>query len=159
MKEDIIAILPEYIEKFGIGSRIYKERSSLLDKRSPRHVLKNLYDKKGKDKKLVDKRIEEKLQLKRNFPYIIDENHVFFSIKVRDSLYDRQTRAFVNVKYVRKVEDSRIILMTGEVIESLNQEKSIKANRNIAMIFYYEQMIKTLANTYEAINFIKENFA
>lgn len=65
MTEDIIAILPESIAGVGIGSRIYRVESTELDTRTPTHYLKNMYDARGKTKKLVDKYINRRIQIGR----------------------------------------------------------------------------------------------
>lgn len=157
MTTDIIAILPEEINRIGIGSRIYYVDRSELDMRTPTHFLKNLYDQKGKRKKLVDKQIKNKVQIARNYPYPIDKNHVFFAFKVRNSHYDDQQRGFVNVKYVDKIENSNIILTTGEVIASLNKEKALLNNRRNAQLLYYMSLVESLVDNYEAVKYVREN--
>ncbi len=158
MTDDIIAILPESIAGVGIGSRIYRVESTELDTRTPTHYLKNMYDARGKTKKLVDKYINRRIQIARNFPYVIDTDHVFFSIKFRTSSYDDQTRAFVNVKYVDRIEDSSVVLVTGERIDSLNVKDTLISNRINAMVFYLELMAKSLADCNRNINYIREKF-
>lgn len=157
MSVDIIAILPEQINRLGIGSRIYYVDRSELDMRTPTHFLKNFYDRKGKKKKLVDKQIKNKCQIGRNFPYLIDKNHVFFAFKIRNSQYDDQQRGFVNVKYVEKIENSNIILTTGEVIASLNKEKALLNNRRNAQLLYYMSLVESLVDNYEAVKYVREN--
>ena len=158
MSEDIIAILPESIKGLGLGSRVYYLSSCKLDPRTPTHFLKNMYDAKGKSKKLVDSYIKDRIQIGRNFPYVIDKDHVFFSFKFRQAPYDDQGRGFVNVKYVDRIEDSSIYLITGERIDSLNVEKTLISNRIIALVFYLELMAKALADSHTAISYIREKF-
>ena len=141
MYANIIAILPEQIKGKGIYSRIYREDKSVLDQRHPALFLKNLYDEKGKSKRQVDKKIKENYQIYRNIPYVIDSNHVFFAFKIRNSTIDENNRAFINVKYIQKIKDTSIILDTGEEIETLNKEKSLISNRNLAKSLLLEEML------------------
>lgn len=157
MKREILAILPEPMERVGIVSRIYYTDTTETDKRTPTHFLKNSYDRKGKSKKLVDKKIKLKTQIKRNYPYVIDKDHVFFAFKIRESKYDDQQRGFVNVKYVDKIQGSTIILTTGEEISSLNTEKTLLSNRKNAQLLYYMSLVETMADNFMAIQYVREN--
>lgn len=142
MYANIIAILPEQIKGKGIYSRIYREDKSILDQRTPALFLKNLYETKGKNKRQVDKNIKENYQIYRNIPYPIDSNHVFFAFKIRNTDIEENNRAFINVKYVQKIEDTKIILDTGEEIRTLNKEKSLITNRNLAKSLLLEEILK-----------------
>ena len=142
MYENIIAILPEQIKGKGIYSRIYREDNSTLDQRNPALYLKNLYELRGKSKKQMDKKIKENYQIYRNIPYAIDSNHVFFAFKIRNTDIEENNRAFINVKYIQKIKGETIILDTGEEIQTLNKEKSLIANRNLAKSLLFEEMLK-----------------
>lgn len=157
MKREILAILPEPMVRVGIVSRIYYTDNIEIDKRTPTHFLKNSYDRKGKSKKLVDKKIKAKTQIKRNYPYVIDKDHVFFAFKIRESKYDDQQRGFVNVKYVDKIQGSTIILTTGEEISSLNTEKTLLSNRKNAQLLYYMSLVETMTDNFMAIQYVREN--
>ena len=141
MYENIVAILPEQIKGKGIYSRIYREGKSVLDQRHPALLLKNLYEERGKSKKQVDKKIKENYQIYRNLPYAIDSNHVFFAFKLRNTDIEENNRAFINVKYIDKIKDATIILDTGEEIQTLNKEKSLIANRNLAKSLLLEEIL------------------
>lgn len=141
MYQNIIAILPEQIKGRGIYSRIYREDKSILDQRHPALLLKNLYDIKGKSKRQVDKKIKENYQIYRNLPYVIDSNHVFFAFKIRNTDIEENNRAFVNVKYIQKIKETKIVLDTGEEIETLNKEKSLILNRNLAKALLLEEIL------------------
>lgn len=141
MYDNIVAILPEQIKGKGIYSRIYREGKSILDQRHPALFLKNLYEERGKSKKQVDKKIKEKYQIHRNIPYQIDSNHVFFAFKIRNTDIEENNRAFINVKYIDKIKDATIILDTGEEIETLNKEKSLITNRNLAKSLLLEEIL------------------
>lgn len=142
MYKNIIAILPEQIKGKGIYSRIYREDNSTLDQRSPALYLKNLYEERGKSKRQMDKKIKENYQIYRNIPYAIDSNHVFFAFKIRNTDIEENNRAFINVKYIQKIKGETIILDTGEEIQTLNKEKSLIANRNLAKSLLFEEMLK-----------------
>lgn len=142
MYKNIIAILPEQIKGKGIYSRIYREDNSILDQRNPALYLKNLYEERGKSKKQIDKKIKENYQIYRNIPYPIDSNHVFFAFKIRNTDIEENNRAFINVKYIQKIKGETIILDTGEEIQTLNKEKSLIANRNLAKSLLFEEMLK-----------------
>lgn len=158
MREDIIAILPEHKAGFGIGSRVYGVSSSEFDPKTPTHLLERMYQTRGKSKKFVDRYIKSRIQLGRNYPYIIDCDQVFFAFKARIEAFDYKARGFVNVKYVEKIEDSCILLLTGERLDTLSSEKVLVANRNNALIFYYEEMIKAMDASRTAVSFVKKKF-
>lgn len=142
MYANIIAILPEQIKGKGIYSRIYREDNSILDQRNPALYLKNLYEERGKSKKQTDKKIKENYQIYRNIPYQIDSNHVFFAFKIRNTDIEENNRAFINVKYIQKIKGETIILDTGEEIQTLNKEKSLISNRNLAKSLLLEEILK-----------------
>ncbi len=144
MQHFIIAIMPELVKGYGISSIMYTEEKIIKDKRSPELILKNLYEKKGKSKKIVDKHIKKKSQIKRNLPYVIDQNHVFFPCKIRNTQIKDNNRAFVNVRYVKEIANNSIILITEEQIATINTEKTLIQNKNLACLMLYEQMIEYL---------------
>ncbi len=154
--EDIIAIMPEAIPGYGIGSIIYTTEKAKTDKRSPTLILKNIYDELGKKKKLIDRQIKKTTGVRRNFPYVIDHNNVLFPVKYRKSSYDKDTRAFVNVKYVEDIVGSDLILTTGNKILTLNDYKALRTNRLIAMICFQEEIIKILSASFDAYYFAKK---
>ena len=132
MYHEIIAILPEQVKGKGIYSRIYREDKTILDDRHPALYLKNLYEKKGKNKKQMDKKIKRDYQIYRNIPYAIDSNHVFFAFKLRNTDFLENNRAFINVKYIKEIKKSTLVLTSGEEIETLNQNKSLIQNKTLA---------------------------
>lgn len=145
MFTDIIAIMPEQVKGKGIYSRIYKEDESILDQRTPALFLKNLYEEKGKSKKQMDKKIKATYQIYRNIPYVIDANQVFFPFKIRNTPFAENNRVFINVKYVSKIKDTTIVLVSGEEIQTLSNNKSLIQNRNLAKALHLEEiLVKTL---------------
>ena len=154
MFDDFIAILPEQIKGKGICARLYTRTDSVLDDRSPTLFLKNMYDQRGRHKKKIDKLIRERFQIKRNIPYVIDSRMVFFAFKYRKSSYDKQTRGFVNVKYVERIVGSNILLKTGEIIETLSSEKSLIYNRILAQALLAEELLIVMRDNDEAIRYV-----
>ena len=154
MNELIIAILPEYVKGKGIYSRVYSEDGAYLDQRGPALFLKNLYYDHGKDKQRIDKHIKVNYQIHRNLPYVIDSNGVFFPFKYRKSDYDKETRAFVNVKYVERIENSEIVLITGERISTLASEKALISSKNLAQSLMFEEMVRILREQNSSIRFL-----
>lgn len=147
MYHEIIAILPEQVKGKGIYSRIYREDKTILDDRHPALYLKNLYEKKGKNKKQMDKKIKRDYQIYRNIPYDIDSNHVFFAFKLRNTDFLENNRAFINVKYIKEIKKSTLVLTSGEEIETLNQNKSLIQNKILAKALLLEEILtKTLEN-------------
>lgn len=147
MYYEIIAILPEQVKGKGIYSRIYREDKTILDDRHPALYLKNLYEKKGKNKKQMDKKIKRDYQIYRNIPYAIDSNHVFFAFKIRNTDFLENNRAFINVKYIKEIKKSILVLTSGEEIETLNQNKSLIQNKILAKALLLEEILtKTLEN-------------
>lgn len=147
MYHEIIAILPEQVKGKGIYSRIYREDKTILDDRHPAIYLKNLYEKKGKNKKQMDKKIKRDYQIYRNIPYAIDSNHVFFAFKIRNTDFVENNRAFINVKYIKEIKKSTLVLISGEEIETLNQNKSLIQNKILAKALLLEEILtKTLEN-------------
>ena len=137
----IIAILPEEIKTFGIGSRVYTPTTTQLIEETPTLLLNKMYKKRGKTKKEVDQIIYQVLQITKNTPYIIDTSHVFFGFKYRNAYYDRERRGFVNVVCVDHIADSQIILRTGETIDTLNRFKTLNTNKNHAKAMLYRQQL------------------
>lgn len=147
MYHEIIAILPEQVKGKGIYSRIYREDKTMLDDRHPALYLKNLYEKKGKNKKQMDKKIKRDYQIYRNIPYAIDSNHVFFAFKIRNTDFVENNRAFINVKYIKEIKKSTLVLTSGEEIQTLNQNKSLIQNKILAKALLLEEILtKTLEN-------------
>lgn len=142
MYTQIIAILPEQVKGKGIYSRIYREDKTVLDRRNPALFLKNLYESKGKNKRQMDKKIKSSYQIYRNIPYSIDSNHVFFGFKIRNTDIIENNRAFINVRFIREIKGNLIILETGEEIETLNTEKSLINNRNLAKALLMEEILQ-----------------
>lgn len=140
MYHEIIAILPEQVKGKGIYSRIYREDKTILDDRHPALYLKNLYEKKGKNKKQMDKKIKRDYQIYRNIPYAIDSNHVFFAFKLRNTDFVENNRAFINVKYIKEIKKSTLVLTSGEEIETLNQNKSLIQNKILAKALLLEEI-------------------
>ena len=154
MYANIIAILPEQVKGKGIYSRIYREDKSTLDPRQPALYLKNLYEERGKNKKQMDKKIKENYQIYRNIPYAIDSNHVFFAFKIRNTDIEENNRAFINVKYIQKIKDTSIVLDTGEEIQTLNKEKSLILNRNLAKSLLLEEILNTTLEREASLRYI-----
>ena len=128
MYKEIIAILPEQVKGKGIYSRIYREDKTILDDRHPALYLKNY-------------------QSYRNIPYAIDSNHVFFAFKIRNTAFPENNRAFINVKHIKEIRETTLILDSGEEIETLNQNKSLIYNRTLAKALLMEEILnKTLEN-------------
>ena len=147
MYHEIIAILPEQVKGKGIYSRIYREDKTILDDRHPALYLKNLYEKKGKNKKQMDKKIKRDYQIYRNIPYAIDSNHVFFAFKIRNTDFVENNRAFINVKYIKEIKKSTLVLTSGEEIQTLNQNKSLIQNKILDKALLLEEILtKTLEN-------------
>lgn len=145
MYHEIIAILPEQVKGRGIYSRIYREDKTILDQRNPALYLKNLYEAKGKNKRQMDKKIKENYQILRNIPYAIDSNHVFFGFKLRATDIAENNRAFINVKFIKEIKGTIIVLDSGEEIATLNKNKSLIQNRTLAKALLMEEiLIKTL---------------
>lgn len=140
-KIQIIAILPEEIKTFGIGSRIYTPTTTHLIEETPTLYLNKMYKKRGKNKKEMDHIIKDTLQISKNMPYIIDTSHVFFGFKYRNATYDRERRGFVNITCVEKIENSEIILTTGETIATLNTFDTLNTNKNNAKTMLYRQQL------------------
>ena len=143
MYYEIIAILPEQVKGKGIYSRIYREDKSFLDSRTPALYLKNLYEAKGKNKRQMDKKIKETYQIARNIPYAIDSNHVFFPFKIRSTDIGENNRAFINVKFIREIKGSAIVLDTGEEIQTLTTNKALIQNKILARALLMEEILQT----------------
>lgn len=131
---DIIAVLPEEVKGTGICARIYKETTAYIDTRTPTLFLDNLYRQNGRTKKEMDKKIRSTLQITKNLPYVINSSHVFFGFKYRKPTYDNQGRGFINVKYVKMIEDNQIVLITGEKLATLNKKDSLIQNMNYSRL-------------------------
>lgn len=157
MNPHIIAVLPEEVKGTGICSRIYTHTSNYIDSKTPELYLEYMYKKKGKNKKEMDKVIKAISQVSKNTPYVIDTNHVFFGFKSRKSTYDKHTRGFVNVRYVSHIEADKIILTTGEIIDTISQFKSLNDNKNIALIFLYKELAEYYYNSDANIRYLKGN--
>lgn len=153
----IIAILPEEVKGVGICSRVYTQNDSYIDYNTPTLMLEKLYKQKGKSKKEMDKKFTKLTQIKRNIPYTIDSNQVFFAFKFRQTSYDKQSRGFVNVTFVREIKDNYIILKTGEMIATLNKQETLIQNKNNAMIMLLREILKIQQEENNTIRFLNGN--
>ena len=151
----IIAILPEEIKSFGIGSRVYTTTTTHLIEETPTLFLNKMYKKRGKTKKEMDQIIKDTLQISKNMPYIIDTSHVFFGFKYRNATYDRERRGFANITCVEKIENSEIILTTGENIATLNTFTTLNTNKNHAKTMLYRQQLIASYDWAETLNSIR----
>lgn len=154
MAGDIIAVLPEEVKGTGICARIYSQTEVKLSLKTPSLYLDTMYKDKGKNKKLVNKQISRELQISKNLPYVIDTSHVFFAFKYRKAIYDKQSRGFVNVKYVKKIVGSEIILITGESVATLATRQTLITNLNNAKLMLYKEINKSLIESDANIRYI-----
>lgn len=154
MAGNIIAVLPEEVKGTGICSRVYSQTDNYLDHKTPSLYLDTMYKDKGKNKKLVNKQIIKELQVSKNLPYIIDASHVFFAFKYRKARYDRQSRGFVNVRYVKEIQNSEIILITGEAIATLTSRETLITNLNYAKLLLYKEMNKSFIESDASIRYM-----
>jgi hypothetical protein len=154
MAGDIIAVLPEEVKGTGICARIYSQTEVKLSPKTPSLYLDTMYKDKGKNKKLVNKQISRELQISKNLPYVIDTSHVFFAFKYRKAIYDKQSRGFVNVKYVKKIVGSEIILITGESVATLATRQTLITNLNNAKLMLYKEINKSLIESDANIRYI-----
>ncbi|MBP2068913.1 hypothetical protein [Anaerococcus nagyae] len=154
MAGDIIAVLPEEVKGTGICARIYSQTEVKLSLKTPSLYLDTMYKDKGKNKKLVNKQISRELQISKNLPYVIDTSHVFFAFKYRKAIYDKQSRGFVNVKYVKKIVGPEIILITGESVATLATRQTLITNLNNAKLMLYKEINKSLIESDANIRYI-----
>lgn len=154
MAGDIIAVLPEEVKGTGICARIYSQTEVKLSSKTPSLYLDTMYKDKGKNKKLVNKQISRELQISKNLPYVIDTSHVFFAFKYRKAIYDKQSRGFVNVKYVKKIVGPEIILITGESVATLATRQTLITNLNNAKLMLYKEINKSLIESDANIRYI-----
>lgn len=154
MPANIIAVLPEQVAGRGIVSRIYREDKSYIDDKTPSFYLDSLYRQRGKVKKQVDRSVSASHQIYRNIPYVIDKSQVFMPFKYRKTSYDKESRGFVNIRYVARIKDSSIILITGESLATLSSEKALIKNKAIASLLLYEQVIISMRESAANIKFL-----
>ena len=154
MAGDIIAVLPEEARGVGICSRIYTQTDTRLDSKTPSLYLDTMYKDRGKVKKIVNKQIIKELQVSKNLPYVIDTSHVFFAFKYRKTRYDKESRGFVNIRYVSHIKESEIILITGESIGALSTQKTLITNLNYAKVLLYKEMNKAFIESYSNIRYM-----
>lgn len=158
MKPPIIAILPTEIKGTGICSCVYTTAAEpYIDEKTPELLLDHLYKENGRSKKEMDRIIKRILQVSKNTPYVINATHVFFGFKHRTSTYDKNTRGFVNVRYVSHIKDNQIILTTGEAIDTLSKFDSLNTNKNQALTMIYREIIGNLYSREEEIQYLKGN--
>lgn len=158
---DIIAVLPEEVKGTGICARIYKEDTAYIDTRTPTLYLDNLYKDNGRRKREMDKKIRSILQINKNLPYMINASHVLFGFKYRKPTYDNQGRGFINVKYVKMIEDNQIVLVTGEKLSTLNKKDSLIQNMNYSRLLLtlemYEENLRAPSNIKYLTGLINQN--
>lgn len=140
MGKKVIAVLPSFIEGYGIGSQVYYEDEVAIDSRTTNNFLKNMCDERNISVKLMKRQVSTILQIRRNIPRFIDSSHVFFSFTYAESPYREARRGFVNVKYVSHIEGSSIILYTGEHLDSLNTQDALVRNLHCAKLLLYMQL-------------------
>lgn len=157
MQENIIAILPEEVKGVGVCARVYTETGAYIDQRTPTLLLDNMYKHNNRNKKEMDKNIRSILQVSKNLPYVIDQNNVYFAFKCRQAIYDKQGRGFVNVRYVREIKNSQIVLTSGETIDTLNKAEALITNRNQALVFLYKEISENLLKENTSIRYLTAN--
>lgn len=134
----IIALIPIFIKARGIGCRIFYEDRIVDDIRSCENFLKNLCDENNISKRLMKKSVSKFLKVKRNLPWLIDQNHVFFPISFQKSQFKEMRRAYVNANYVKDISNSSISLKTGETISTLQKDSSLIENYLMANLLLYK---------------------
>ena len=72
---------------------------------------------------------------------IVSTLMILVAFKIRNTDIEENNRAFVNVKYIQKIKETKIVLDTGEEIETLNKEKSLILNRNLAKALLLEEIL------------------
>lgn len=142
----IIAILPIFIKGRGICSQIYYENEIVTDDRSCDNFLKNLCDAKNISKRMMRRSVTELIKTKRNLPWLIDQNHVFFPVAFKKSEFKELRRAFINCNYVKEIEGSEVVLITGEKISTLHQEQTLNDNLVLANYIMYRIKYENLKN-------------
>ncbi|MDO4595234.1 MAG: hypothetical protein Q4B52_07625 [Tissierellia bacterium] len=131
---NIVAILPYKIPKIGLGSCIYYTEGYEIVEKIPTNILKNQCDLNNVNRRSWIKKLREEFDIKRNYPWIIRHDMVFFGFKFRESAIDDQ-RAFVNTLFVERIDESEIILTTNEKISTLNTRKTM-LNKYIEAEFF-----------------------
>ncbi len=142
--KNIIAILPVFIKGRGICSQIYYENQIVTDNRSCENFLKNLCDAKNISKRIMKRNVKELIKTKRNLPWLIDQNHVFFPVAYKKSEFKEERRAFINCNYVTDIEENDVILITEERISTIQQEESLKENLISANYLMYRLKYENL---------------
>lgn len=134
----IIAVLPLFVRGKGICCQIYYEEEVVDDERSCENFLKNLCDQNNISKKIMRKNVSKLIKSKRNLPWLINQNHVFFPVSINKSPFKEMRRAFINCNYVKDIVGSEIILITGESISTIQTESSLNDNLIIANYLLYK---------------------
>lgn len=124
--KDILAVIPYEIEKIGLGCQIYYQDEVVTSTKSVTVVLKNLLRENNISYKQMNLMLKKYL-ISRNYPFIINYRLAFFGFKYRKSDIDDQ-RGFVNSTFVSNLIDEKIILKTGEVIETLSSYRTNMKN-------------------------------
>lgn len=140
----IIAVLPLFIKGKGICSQIYYEEEIVNDERSCENFLKNLCDRNNISKRMMRKNVSELIKSKRNLPWIIDQNHVFFPVSFNKSEFKEMRRAFINCRYVKEIRGNDIILITDEIISTIQNQKSLNENLILANYLMYRLKYENL---------------
>ncbi|MCI5839425.1 MAG: competence protein ComK [Peptoniphilaceae bacterium] len=146
LNKKIIAILPYTIEKVGLGSSVFLEKDIKIIKKIPTNIIKNIADSRNISIKQIKKMMKNTYKLSRNPPIVLGHEMCFFGFKYRISDIDDQ-RGFVNSKYVKKIENQKIILFTDEVIETFTSDKTLikqYLNAEFFRLKEFEKVIKSL---------------
>jgi len=140
----IIAVLPLFIRGKGICSQIYYEEAIVNDDRSCENFLKNLCDRNNISKRMMRKNVSELIKSKRNLPWIINQNHVFFPVAFKKSQFREMRRAYINCNYVKEIKGNDIILLTEETISTIQKEESLNENLVLANYLMYRLRYENL---------------
>jgi hypothetical protein len=140
----IIAILPIQVKGKGLCSQIFYTDGTRIDQRSCSNFLKNMCDEKNISARMMRKNIKEFCGIKRNLPRAIDSLNVFFSFKFKESIHKEERRAYVNCRFVKKIQGSDIILETGETLSSLQKEDSLTTSLAHARSLMYMMLCQDL---------------
>lgn len=140
----IIAVVPIFIKGRGICTQIFYEDKTVIDDRSCEHFLKNMCDDKNISKRIMKKNVKELIQIRRNIPWVIDHNTVFFAVTTKKSDFKELRRAFINCNYVQKIDGHEVVLITGERITTLQNEESLRISLTAANYLIYRMKYETL---------------
>ncbi|MDD7306766.1 MAG: competence protein ComK [Peptoniphilaceae bacterium] len=142
----IIAVLPIFIKGKGICSQIYYEDKIVTDRRSCENVLKNLCDANNISKKTMKRTVKSIIKIKRNMPWVIDQNHVFFPVTINVSEFPELRRGFINCNFVKEIEDNDVVLVTDERIRTLVSQEALNTNLVLANYLMYRLKYQNLKN-------------